>query len=145
MEDIKEVWDVFDMGKTNAIPMKELRTVMRALNVDLNAEELEMTRKEIDPEKSGFIKFENLLAIMETKLKEDGGYDDMMEKFSIFDPHGTGKIPNSEFKNIMMTMGDGMTVQQFEDLVLEADPSGEGSVDYAEFISKLCPEKPDEK
>ena len=58
----------------------------------------------------------------------------MMEKFSIFDPHGTGKIPNGEFKKVMMTMGDGMNVQQFEDLIQEAAPSGEGSIDYAEFV-----------
>ena len=45
MEDIKEVWDVFDMDKTDAIPIKELRTVMRALNVDLDTASLELTAK----------------------------------------------------------------------------------------------------
>ena len=45
MEDIKEVWDVFDMDKTDAIPIKELRTVMRALNVDMDGAALELTSR----------------------------------------------------------------------------------------------------
>ena len=35
LEDMKNVWDVFDMQATDKVPIKELRTIMRALDIDL--------------------------------------------------------------------------------------------------------------
>ena len=45
LEDMKNVWDVFDMEATDKIPIKELRTIMRALDIDLDPKELEIVRK----------------------------------------------------------------------------------------------------
>ena len=45
LEDMKNVWDVFDMHATDKIPIKELRTIMRALDIDLDPKELEIVRK----------------------------------------------------------------------------------------------------
>ena len=42
---MKNVWDVFDMQATDKIPIKELRTIMRALDIDLDPKELEIVRK----------------------------------------------------------------------------------------------------
>ena len=36
LEDMKNVWDVFDMQATDKIPIGELRTIMRALDIDLD-------------------------------------------------------------------------------------------------------------
>ena len=51
------VWSVFDMNKTHSVEIKHLRTIMRALDFDLNPDELEVVRKQIDPENSGLIKY----------------------------------------------------------------------------------------
>ena len=45
LEDMKNVWDVFDMQATDKIPIKELRTIMRALDIDLNPQELAIVQK----------------------------------------------------------------------------------------------------
>ena len=45
LEDMKNVWDVFDMQATDKIPIKELRTIMRALDIDLDPKELEIVKK----------------------------------------------------------------------------------------------------
>ena len=50
LEDMKALWDVFDMDATNHVPIKELRTIMRALDIDLNPEELGEVKRQIDPE-----------------------------------------------------------------------------------------------
>ena len=36
LEDMKNVWDVFDLQQTDKVPISELRTIMRALDIDLN-------------------------------------------------------------------------------------------------------------
>ena len=79
MEDMKRLWDVFDTGATNAVPMQELSVIMRALDVALNEKEMETVIKQIDPEGEGVIKFERLLSVMEDKLKDIDTYEDLVE------------------------------------------------------------------
>ena len=49
MESIMNVWNVFDLQKTHSIEIKHLRTIMRALDFQLNDEEMAVMRKMIDP------------------------------------------------------------------------------------------------
>ena len=57
LQDMQNVWSVFDLDKTHSVEIKHLRTIMRALDFDLNPDELEVVRKQIDPENSGLIKY----------------------------------------------------------------------------------------
>lgn len=41
----------------------------------------------------------------------------------------------------MMNLGSKMTLEQVEDLMAEADPKGEGSIDIEELAVRLCPAK----
>ena len=70
LADMTAVWDVFDMDKTERVMIKELRVIMRALDIDLDPDELEIVKKQIDPEGEGFIRFNNLKMVLEEKLKE---------------------------------------------------------------------------
>ena len=54
---MNNVFSVFDMQKTYSVEICHLRTIMRALDFDLNPEELAIVRKQIDPEDTGVIKF----------------------------------------------------------------------------------------
>ena len=78
-QDMKNIFDVFDMQDTKAVPIKELRTIMRALDFDVDNAELELIRKKIDPEGEGFIRFANLKIVMEEKLKDVDTVEDLIE------------------------------------------------------------------
>ena len=43
-EDMENLWSVFELQNTNAVPISELRIIMRALDFDLDPEQLEITR-----------------------------------------------------------------------------------------------------
>ena len=45
LEDMKNLWSVFDMQDTNRVPLSELYVIMRALDFDLNPEELKLCEK----------------------------------------------------------------------------------------------------
>ena len=95
---MKNLWDVFDMDKTDRVHISELRVIMRALDFDLNPADLELVRKQIDPLNEGFIRYANLKLVMEDKLKEVDTYEDVIEQFKKLDKDGDGKIPVPEFK-----------------------------------------------
>ena len=45
MEDMENLWSVFDMGQTNRVEIKHLRVIMRALDFDLEPKELKIVQK----------------------------------------------------------------------------------------------------
>ena len=67
------------------MPISELRTIMRALDIDLNHAELELVKKQIDPDEEGIIRYENLKLVMEDKLKDVDTFEDCMEQFKHLD------------------------------------------------------------
>ena len=50
LEDMRNIYDVFDEEGKNQVEVHELRTILRALDIDPNEEELEFLTKLIDPE-----------------------------------------------------------------------------------------------
>ena len=86
------------MNKTHSVEIKHLRTIMRALDFDLPPEELEIVRQQIDKDGSGVIKFQNLKAVMEDKLKDKDTPEDMISELKHLDRDKDDKIPVPEFK-----------------------------------------------
>ena len=86
------------MNKTHSVEIKHLRTIMRALDFDLPPEELEIVRQQIDKDGSGVIKFQNLKAVMEDKLKDKDTPEDMINELKHLDRDKDDKIPVPEFK-----------------------------------------------
>ena len=140
-EDMVNLWSVFNMEFQNVVPISELRVIMRALDFDLNPEQLELTRQQIDPTNGGIIRFAMLEKVMEDKLKDVDTYDDMILEFKKLDKDKDGKIPAPEFKQYMKNLGSKLSQDEIEEMMKIADSKGDGSVDLDEFCQTLCPPK----
>ena len=55
------------------------------------------------------------------------------EAFSIFDEDKSGDIDNKEFKNLVNTLGWGISETKMIELMKEIDKDGSGAIDYEEF------------
>lgn len=141
LQDMQNLWRVFDRKNTDQIDISQLRKIMKALDFDLNPKELELVRQQIDPESTGFITFANLKLVMEDKLKEVDTYEDLIEQFKKLDKDGDGKIPAPEYKQYMKNLGQKMTQEQLDEMMEEADAKGEGAVDMETFGQRICPAK----
>ena len=142
MQDMKNIWSVFDTEGKNQVTIDELKTIMRALDVNVQQELAMIQIKEmIDPDKTGFITFERLTIVMEDKLKETDTLEDLVAQLKKLDKRGEGKIPAPEFKQYMMNMGSKMTAEELEEMMKVADPSKDGVVDIMDFADALCPPK----
>ena len=141
LQDMQNVWFVFDMKNQHSVEIKHLRTIMRALDFDLNEEELAYVRKQIDPEETGVIKYQNLKLVMEDKLKDKDTAEDMMAELRHLDTDKDDKIPVPEFKQYMADWGAKMTPEEIEDLMKEVDTRGDGFIYIDEMAARLCPPK----
>ena len=66
MNDMKNIWSVFDENNKNEVSVDELRTIMKALDVNCDDEDVyDFIHKMIDPEDTGHITFERLTFVME--------------------------------------------------------------------------------
>lgn len=142
MADMKNIWSVFDEDGQNRVNTQELKTIMKALDVDVR-EEFNYRRvlEMIDPDHSGFMTFERLIVVMEEELKEKDTVEDLIEQLKKLDKDGDGKIPAPEFKQYMINLGLKMKPDELEEMMKVADPKGEGSIDIADFADSLCPPK----
>ncbi len=98
MEDMKRLWEVFANEADNTVSIVELRTIMRALDLDPSEDELIAVNNQIDPEEKGFFDFPGLVLVMEDKLKDVDTPEDLLEEFKKLDRDQDGRIPNPEFK-----------------------------------------------
>ena len=55
LQDMKNLWSVFSLESQDKVYIKDLRVILRALDVDLSPAELEICKKKIDPEGTGAI------------------------------------------------------------------------------------------
>lgn len=138
---MQNLWRVFDLKKTGKVDIKELKRVMGALDFQLGAKELALVKKQIDPDSTGFITFDNLKLVMEDKLREVDTYEDFLEQFKKLDKDGDGMIPAPEYKQYMKNMGSKLTEEQVEAMMEEADGRGDGVVEMEAFGQKICPAK----
>jgi len=138
--DMRNVWSVFDLDGRNQVSIVELRTILRALDIDPSEDELNHIRKQIDPTSQGYFTFEKLNVVMEEKLRDVDTPEDLLEQLKKLDRDRDGKIPSPEFKQFLMNLGQKMTLEDAEELMAMAD-SGDGTVDLEALSQALCPPK----
>ena len=145
MEDMTNLWSVFDMEKTDQVDRAHLRVIMRALDFDLDADQLKLVEEEIDPADTGKITFPNLVKVMENKLKDTDTPEDMIERLKHLDKDGDGQIPIPEFKQYMQNLGGKMAPEKIEEFMKAADSKGDGMIWLEDMAALLCPPKPPRK
>ena len=64
---------------------------------------------------------------------------EIREVFDQFDSDGGGSIEVDELRMALKALGQDMTRAEAEALLLELDSSGDGSIDFAEFVAFIKP------
>ena len=98
LKDMENIWSVFDLENTHSVEIKYLRTIMRAMDFDLEPEELAQVQRDIDPQNTGSIRYANFKLVMEDKLKDKDTPEDMIAELKHLDRDKDDRIPVPEFK-----------------------------------------------
>ncbi|KAG8485504.1 hypothetical protein CXB51_019051 [Gossypium anomalum] len=105
----------------------------------------------IDKDSDGFISMEELASVVQTlddanPIKEDQNMmmmmmenevDELKEAFKVFDRDQDGFISANELRQVMMNMGERLTMEEAEQMIREADLDGDGVVSFDEFARMM--------
>ena len=135
--EFKGVFELFDKDRNGKITSKELGTVMRGLGQNPTEEELKQMIREVDLDGNGTIDFKEFLCLMVKKMKDTDTEEELLEAFKVFDRDGNGFITSHELRNIMNSLGEGLSPEEIEEMIKEADLDNDGQIDYEEFVKMM--------
>ncbi|XP_057631830.1 myosin light polypeptide 6-like [Chionomys nivalis] len=79
--------------------------------------------------------FEHFLPMLQTvaKNKDQGTYEDYVEGLCVFDKEGNGTVMGAEIQHVLVTLGEKMTEEEVEMLVVGHEESN-GCNNYEELV-----------
>ncbi|BFF88806.1 calmodulin-like [Drosophila madeirensis] len=136
-KDCTEVFNMFDQENTGALPLKQIKYLMRAVAVFPTDLELMDIYAEIDTNGSGEMLRDDFLYIMCKMYKHMTPEDEIIAAFKVFDKEDTGVIAESEFRHIMTNLGEKMSEDEIEEIIRDAESDTEGNIDYVRFVKMM--------
>jgi calcium-dependent protein kinase len=132
---LKKLFEAFNLQKDGQISYQELKKGLKELKCcRISDEELCELFKSIDVDQNGKIDYTEFLAATIQKkiyLQEEK----LFEAFCTFDKDDCGKIKKEELMSVLNA--DPQQEGEIEKIIKEVDKTGEGSIDYKEFLEMM--------
>jgi calcium-dependent protein kinase len=132
---LKKIFEAFNLQKDGQISYQELKKGLKELKCcHISDEELCELFKSIDVDQNGKIDYTEFLAATIQKkiyLQEEK----LFEAFCTFDKDDCGKIKKEELMSVLNA--DPQQEGEIEKIIKEVDKTGEGSIDYKEFLEMM--------
>eukprot|EP00756_Hemistasia_phaeocysticola_P027406 Hpha_TRINITY_DN16117_c1_g1::TRINITY_DN16117_c1_g1_i1::g.6851::m.6851/K02183/CALM; calmodulin len=134
IQEFREAFLLFDADGSGSISVDELGEVMRSVGQACTEEEIQRLIKEADMDNNGVIDFPEFLTIVAHRMERaQDADDDLKETFRFYDINGTGFITPSNLQYAMGKLGLRMSAEEADEMVREADLTGDGMMNYEEF------------
>lgn len=135
--DYLDAFNMFDNNQDGTITREKLGNLMRKLNQTVTEDDLKDMISVVDTKGDGKINFEEFVAMMEKRKDEADTEQEIINAFRVFDKDGNGLISKAELTNIMSILGDTLTNEEIEEMIIEADVDGDGFINYEEFVRMM--------
>ena len=129
VEEVKEVFDMYDREKNQTIDIASLGVVLQWLKFNPTDTELREYAQEFDKNKTNQISLKKVLTICNRKVLEPDTIDETIEALKLFDHDKDGKIEVTELRWAMTKLGDPLEDTVVDGLINELDPEKTGFVD----------------
>lgn len=129
IEEIKEVFDMYDREKNQTIDVASLGTVLQWLKFNPTDTELREYAQEFDKNKTNQISLKKVLTICNRKVLEPDTIDETIEALKLFDHDKDGKVEVTELRWAMTKLGDPLDDAVIDGMINELDPEKTGFID----------------
>eukprot|EP00392_Amoebophrya_sp_AT5.2_P009923 g9954.t1 len=165
IEEMKEAFDLFDLDGSGRVPPKDLAQAIQNLGLEnKNAVVQQILRdleKAADTEGLGevlhlenknavvqqilkdlekcrnTIEFSDFLDLFSAKMGERDTREDVAKVFRLFDDDQTGYVTVKNLAKVATELGEALTAEELNEMILRADSSHQGKVSLDDFYSLM--------
>jgi len=135
VEECREAFEMFDIDRSGAIDVRELKAAIRALGMSVTADELKKMVGDVDKDGNGTIEFPEFLSMMTAKMSSEATEEEIAKCFKLFDHDATGMITLKNLLHARTILGmDDVSDAQLENMIKQADRSGRDAISLADFV-----------
>ncbi|RUS89671.1 hypothetical protein EGW08_002592 [Elysia chlorotica] len=137
----EELQEAFTMNCSaeNTIPPSKLGIVIRSIGRAPTEAQLQSLCREFESKGVRALNCQQVEAIINKYGFLPETPDALREAFRIFDKEGNGLISASELRHILCNLGEKLTDEEVDEMVREADLTGDGQINFEEFVRILEP------
>lgn len=135
IREIRDAFALIDQDNDGEISSQEILNVMRNLGRNPTEDEVQQMINEADEDESGSIDFEEFLHLMAKKMLKEEDENEVKDAYVAFDRNADGAIPLEELSMVFRTLG--VSEEEIELMMTEADINGDGEIDFEEFAALM--------
>jgi len=135
----KEAFVIFDKEKTGLVNQQTLGVILRSLGLCPSNADVESMFKEFCPGGEG-LDVDGVLKAAAMTIAQPAQtvpVEELRAAFNAFDKDSSGKLSAAEIRNMILNMGERIDEDELDELMLEVDKNGDGTVDYSEFANMV--------
>ncbi|MES1920744.1 hypothetical protein MHBO_002384 [Bonamia ostreae] len=140
LDDLREVFDLFDIDGNQSITYHEINRAFIALDDKQSIKKIRKMIKKVDKNKDGELNFEEFVELMHQNLEKYRKISDESEYkavFGLLDKNGDGEISADELYRVMNSIGISLSYEEVNLAIKETDKDCNGTINYKEFRNML--------
>ena len=135
LEEYQEIFDSYDVNGNGVIDKKEMEAVLEKLGQPATSKQIQKVFDELGSTNQQITFDEFIEFIKKYHLsKNKNSTDEIIGAFQVFDKNHNGVLSLSEFKHILMDLGQKFTKEEVNEIFSESDLNQDGNLDYREFV-----------
>ena len=135
LEEYQEIFDSYDVNGNGVIDKKEMEAVLERLGQPATSKQIQKVFDELGSTNQQITFDEFIEFIKKYHLsKNKNSTDEIIGAFQVFDKNHNGVLSLSEFKHILMDLGQKFTEEEVNEIFDESDLNKDGNLDYREFV-----------
>lgn len=140
MEQLKDIFNRFDMDSDGSLTQLELAALLRSIGIKPTGDEIYSLLSRLDSNGNGYVEFDELAKAILPNMNEEVliNQDRLLEIFRSFDRDGNGFITITELAGAMAKMGSPVSYRELSEMMKEADTNGDGVISFNEFSNLMA-------
>mmetsp|Transcript_84182 Transcript_84182/g.184842 ORF Transcript_84182/g.184842 Transcript_84182/m.184842 type:complete len:170 (+) Transcript_84182:295-804(+) len=136
LEELKEAFDLFDMDGTERVNPRDIRLCINNLGLRRNQVVQHMLH---DLERQGAkpLDFGGFVDLMTAKMGERDTREEVSKVFRLFDDDRSGTITLRNLQRIARELGEQVSTEDIEEMIVRADSDGDGEVTFEDFYTLM--------
>jgi calmodulin len=127
-----DVFKAFDKNGDGKLSKAEIKEGCKIIKPSLTEEEIEKLISKYDFTGDGMFDYAEFLKLLESHILMSN-----YETFKAFDKNGDGKLSKAEIKDACKKIMKSMSDVEIEQLINKYDITGDGMIDYGEFLKMI--------